>query len=159
PIARRGLLLAAIGALLWLLWHSGLIEQLNLENLKTRQQDLEAWRAAHPWTAAGGFLAIYILAAALSLPGAAILTLTAGALFGLVQGTLLASFAASIGATLAFLLARFLLGDALRARYAQRWRTFDEGVARDGIYYLLTLRLVPLFPFFVINVLAGLTSL
>jgi pyruvate/2-oxoglutarate dehydrogenase complex dihydrolipoamide dehydrogenase (E3) component/uncharacterized membrane protein YdjX (TVP38/TMEM64 family) len=102
---------------------------------------------------------LYVVGTALSLPGAAVLTLAAGALFGLIEGTILASFASSVGATLAFLASRFVFRDSLRNKYGARLRAFDDGIARDGAYYLFTLRLVPLFPFFLINLLAGLTSL
>ena len=141
------------------LWRSGLLGELSLEALKARQDSLQAWTAANPWYAAGAFFVLYVVVTGLSLPGAAVLTLAAGALFGLLEGTLLASFASSIGATLAFLASRFVFRDALRDKYGERLRTFDEGIARNGAYYLFTLRLVPVFPFFVINLLAGLTAL
>ena len=141
------------------LWRSGLLGELSLEALKARQDALQAWTAANPWYAAGAFFVLYVVVTGLSLPGAAVLTLAAGALFGLLEGTLLASFASSIGATLAFLASRFVFRDALRDKYGERLRTFDEGIARNGAYYLFTLRLVPVFPFFVINLLAGLTAL
>lgn len=141
------------------LWRSGLLGELSLEALKARQDALQAWTAANPWYAAGAFFVLYVVVTSLSLPGAAVLTLAAGALFGLLEGTLLASFASSIGATLAFLASRFVFRDALRDKYGERLRTFDEGIARNGAYYLFTLRLVPVFPFFVINLLAGLTAL
>jgi pyruvate/2-oxoglutarate dehydrogenase complex dihydrolipoamide dehydrogenase (E3) component/uncharacterized membrane protein YdjX (TVP38/TMEM64 family) len=141
------------------LWRSGLLGELSLDAFKARQDALQAWTATHPWLAAGGFLALYVVVTGLSLPGAAVLTLAGGALFGLLEGTLLASFASSIGATLAFLASRFVFRDALRDKYGERLRTFDEGISRNGAYYLFTLRLVPVFPFFVINLLAGLTAL
>jgi pyruvate/2-oxoglutarate dehydrogenase complex dihydrolipoamide dehydrogenase (E3) component/uncharacterized membrane protein YdjX (TVP38/TMEM64 family) len=141
------------------LWRSGLLGSLSLETLKAQQSSLQDWTVANPGWAAGGFFALYVVITALSLPGAAVLTIAAGAIFGLVEGTLLASFASSIGATLAFLASRFVFRDALREKYGDRLRTFDQGVARDGGFYLFTLRLVPVFPFFVINLLAGLTSL
>ena len=124
-----------------------------------RRDALEAWRAAHPWTAAGAFFALYVAVTALSLPGAALLTLAGGALFGLVTGTALASFAASIGATLAFLSARFVLRDAVQSRFGDRLEPINEGIRREGAFYLFALRLVPLFPFFLINLLMGLTAI
>ena len=157
--ATRLILVAVLVIAAWALWRGGLLDQLSLEGLKARQEALQGWTAAHPAGAAIGFFALYVLVAGLSLPGAAILTLAAGALFGLVEGTLLASFASTIGATLAFLASRFLFRDAIRNRYGERLRTFDEGIARDGGFYLFTLRLVPVFPFFVINLVAGLTVL
>ncbi|HEX5663244.1 MAG TPA: VTT domain-containing protein, partial [Xanthomonadaceae bacterium] len=129
------------------LWRSGLLGELSLEALKARQDSLQAWTAANPWYAAGAFFVLYVVVTGLSLPGAAVLTLAGGALFGLLEGTLLASFASSIGATLAFLASRFVFRDALRDKYGERLRTFDEGIARNGAYYLFTLRLVPVFPF------------
>jgi pyruvate/2-oxoglutarate dehydrogenase complex dihydrolipoamide dehydrogenase (E3) component/uncharacterized membrane protein YdjX (TVP38/TMEM64 family) len=155
----RLLLIVVLAVVAIVLWRSGLLSELSLESLKGRQAALQAWTSENPWLAAGGFFALYVVITGLSLPGAAVLTLAAGALFGLVQGTLLASFASSIGATLAFLASRFVLRDALRAKYGERLRAFDAGVERDGAFYLFSLRLVPVFPFFLINLLAGLTAL
>ena len=142
-----------------LLWRSGLLAELTLQGLKARQHALGTWVASNHLLALASFFLVYVAVAALSLPGAAILTLAAGALFGMLEGTLLASFASSIGATLAFLVSRFLLRDSLRAKYGQRLRAFDEGIQRDGALYLFSLRLVPAFPFFLVNLLAGLTAL
>ncbi|MEZ5463437.1 FAD-dependent oxidoreductase [Dokdonella sp.] len=141
------------------LWRSGLLAELSLQGLKARQDSLAAWVAAHHWIALGSFFLAYVLVTGLSLPGAAIMTLAGGALFGLLEGTVLISFASSIGATLAFLVSRFVLRDSLRSKYGKRLKSFDEGIERDGAYYLFTLRLVPAVPFFLVNVLAGLTSL
>jgi pyruvate/2-oxoglutarate dehydrogenase complex dihydrolipoamide dehydrogenase (E3) component/uncharacterized membrane protein YdjX (TVP38/TMEM64 family) len=141
------------------LWLSGAGDALTLERLQARQAELQAWAAANLGPAILLFLAVYVLVTALSIPGAVIMTLAAGALFGLLLGTVLVSFASTIGATLAFLVARFLLRQPLRDRYGERLKTFDAGIERDGPFYLFTLRLVPLFPFFMINLLAGLTGL
>jgi pyruvate/2-oxoglutarate dehydrogenase complex dihydrolipoamide dehydrogenase (E3) component/uncharacterized membrane protein YdjX (TVP38/TMEM64 family) len=138
---------------------SGAGDALTLEQLKARQAELQAWTQANLWLAALLFFAVYVLVTALSIPGAVVMTLAAGALFGLLLGTVLVSFASTIGATLAFLVARFLLRQPLRDRYGERLKTFDEGIERDGAFYLFTLRLVPLFPFFMINLLTGLTAL
>jgi len=138
---------------------SGAGDALTLEQLKARQAELQAWTQANLWLAVLLFFAVYVLVTALSIPGAVVMTLAAGALFGLLLGTVLVSFASTIGATLAFLVARFLLRQPLRDRYGERLRTFDEGIERDGAFYLFTLRLVPLFPFFMINLLTGLTAL
>jgi pyruvate/2-oxoglutarate dehydrogenase complex dihydrolipoamide dehydrogenase (E3) component/uncharacterized membrane protein YdjX (TVP38/TMEM64 family) len=140
-------------------WRSGLLGQLSLENLRLHQAQLVGWTQARPFQAAGGFFLLYVLVTAVSLPGAAILTLGAGAVFGLVEGVLLASFASSVGATLAMLSSRFLLRDALVARYGERLARFDAGMAKDGPFYLFTLRLVPVMPFFLVNLLAGLVKL
>lgn len=142
-----------------LLWRSGLLAELTLQGLKARQLALGAWVASNHLLALASLFLVYVAVAALSLPGAAILTLAAGALFGMLEGTLLASFASSFGATLAFLVSRFLLRDSLRAKYGQRLRAFDEGIQWDGALYLFSLRLVPAFPFFLVNLLAGLTAL
>ena len=153
---------SAIIALLLLgavLWHTGWLDALTLVNLKQRQAELASWTQANPWGAAFFFFAIYVIAAGVSLPGAVVLTLAGGAVFGLVEGTILVSFASTIGATLALFGSRFLFRDALRARYGERLKNFDDGFARDGAWYLFTLRLVPVVPFFLINVLTGLTSI
>lgn len=158
-VSGRTALLAAVVVLAVIVWQSGLLDALTLESLKARQAELGAWTAAHPWQAAAIFFAIYIAVTALSLPGAAVLTLAAGAIFGLGRGTLIVSFASSIGATLAMLVARYLLREPLRRRYGERLKSIDAGIARDGGFYLFSLRLVPVFPFFLINLLAGLTAL
>ncbi|GAB2626252.1 FAD-dependent oxidoreductase [Novilysobacter erysipheiresistens] len=155
---RWALLFALVVAVAWA-WQSGAADALTLDHLKLRQAELLAWVAANRWLAAGVFFAVYVAVAAASIPGAAVMTVAAGALFGLLEGTLLVSFASSIGASLAFLAARFVLRDSLRARYGERLKKIDAGIERDGAFYLFTLRLVPVFPFFLVNLLAGLTSL
>ncbi len=155
---RWALLLVLVVAAAWAL-QSGAADALTLENLKARQAELAAWVASNPWRAAGLFFLVYVAVAAASIPGAAVMTVAAGALFGLLEGTLLVSFASTIGASLAFLVARFVLRDSLRARYGERLKNLDAGIERDGGFYLFTLRLVPVFPFFLVNLLAGLTSI
>ncbi|MEF8699221.1 MAG: FAD-dependent oxidoreductase [Candidatus Accumulibacter sp. UW20] len=132
---------------------------LSLEALKAQQATIEAWRAARPLSAAAIYFVSYVVVTALSLPGAVWMTLAGGALFGLGWGTLVVSFASSLGATLAFLVSRTLLRDWVTDRFGERLRTIDEGVRREGAFYLFTLRLVPAFPFFLINLLFGLTSM
>lgn len=132
---------------------------LSLEYLTERRDALAAQVHAHPWQSALAYFAIYVAVTGLSLPGAAVLTLAGGAVFGLLWGTVLVSFASSLGATLAFLAARFLFRDAVQRRFAERLRVVNRGIERDGPFYLFTLRLVPLFPFFVINLLLGLTPM
>ena len=134
-------------------------ELLTLEGLKGSMDQFEQYKTQSPWLVIGGFFLVYILVTALSLPGAAILTLAAGALFGLVQGVLVASFASSIGATLAFLTSRYLLRDTIKQRFPDRLASIDAGVKKEGGFYLFTLRLVPIFPFFLINLLMGLTAI
>ncbi|PSL16721.1 pyruvate/2-oxoglutarate dehydrogenase complex dihydrolipoamide dehydrogenase (E3) component [Marinobacterium halophilum] len=156
---KRWLLLIVLVALAVLAWQSGWLEQLQLANLKQHQAELIFWRDANPGLASLLFFIFYVTVAALSLPGAAVMTLAAGALFGLWWGLLLVSFASTLGATLAMWVARYLVRDQVRHRFAQRMQTLDEGIRRDGPFYLFTLRLVPIFPFFVINLLLGLTAM
>lgn len=137
----------------------GLRHQLSLEVLKARQHDLEAYRQANPFLLAGGFFVAYVAVAALSLPAATLLTLAAGAVFGLLEGTVLVSFASSIGATLALLASRFVLRDAVQQRFGKRLTAINEGMQREGAFYLFTLRLVPAIPFFVVNLVMGLSKL
>ncbi|HEX8126895.1 MAG TPA: FAD-dependent oxidoreductase [Allosphingosinicella sp.] len=132
---------------------------LTLANLKARQAELGAFVESNPLAAVAGFFLIYVAVTALSLPGAAILTLAAGAIFGLWEGTLIASFASTIGASLAFLSSRYLLRDWVKARFGERIGSIDRGIERDGAFYLLTLRLIPAFPFFLINLAMGLTAM
>jgi pyruvate/2-oxoglutarate dehydrogenase complex dihydrolipoamide dehydrogenase (E3) component/uncharacterized membrane protein YdjX (TVP38/TMEM64 family) len=132
---------------------------LHQDYFLARKDAIESWRAVHPWTAAGAFFALYVAIAALSLPGAVPMTLVGGALFGLAQGTVLVSFASSIGATLAFVAARLVLRDWVQARFGDRLEAINDGVRREGAFYLFALRLVPLFPFFVINLVMGLTAI
>lgn len=136
----------------------GLHNLLTLEGLKSGLEQFEVWRNNNPWLVSGVFFVFYIAVTALSLPGAAIMTLAAGALFGLLWGTLIVSFASSIGATLAFLVARYLLRDSVQQRFGDRLAAINAGIDKEGAFYLFTLRLVPIFPFFLINLLMGLTS-
>jgi len=137
----------------------GLHHTVSFAELKARQSELQALYQLHPtWTIAL-YLLVYILSTALSLPGAAILTLAGGALFGLATGTLLVSFASTIGATLAMLSARFLLRDSVELKFKDRLIAINAGLQREGGFYLFTLRLIPIFPFFVINLAMGLTKL
>ncbi|MBC7942185.1 MAG: FAD-dependent oxidoreductase [Chitinophagaceae bacterium] len=131
----------------------------SLPYIKGAQADVSALYAAQPLLVAGGFFLIYVAATALSFPGAAVLTLLAGAVFGLAVGTLLVSFASSIGATLAMLTSRYLLRGSVATRFGSRLADIDKGIAREGAFYLFTLRLVPLFPFFAVNLLMGLTKM
>jgi pyruvate/2-oxoglutarate dehydrogenase complex dihydrolipoamide dehydrogenase (E3) component/uncharacterized membrane protein YdjX (TVP38/TMEM64 family) len=131
----------------------------SLEYIKGAQAGFAELYAQRPALVIGGFFAAYVAVTALSLPGAAIMTLLAGAIFGLAVGTVVVSFASSIGATLAMLVSRYVLRDGVKARFGARLADIDKGVEREGAFYLFTLRLVPLFPFFVINLLMGLTKM
>ncbi len=132
---------------------------LTLEGIKTSQQRFAAMLADSWVLVAGAFFLLYVLVTAVSLPGATVMTLGAGALFGLGWGMLIVSFASSIGATCAFLVARYLLRDTVQRRFGARLQSVNDGVAREGAFYLFTLRLVPLFPFFLVNLLLGLTPM
>ena len=149
--------LAVVGALLWR--HFGLGDLLTLDSLKASREALAALVAANPLGSLALYFLIYLSVAALSLPGAAILTLAGGALFGLVKGLVVVSFASAIGALLSFLIARYLLRDSVQQRFGNLLEPINQGMQRDGAWYLLTLRLVPLFPFFAVNLLAALTPI
>ncbi|WP_114700186.1 FAD-dependent oxidoreductase [Psychrobacter proteolyticus] len=140
-------------------FHFDLNQLLTLDGLKGSMAQFNEYKAQSPLLIIGGFFLLYVVVTALSLPGAAILTLAAGALFGLVQGLLVASFASSIGATIAFLASRYLLRDTIKQRFPERLAAIDAGVEKEGGFYLFTLRLVPIFPFFLINLLMGVTSI
>lgn len=132
---------------------------LSLENFKASQADIVAAKDANPVLYIAGFFILYVAVTGLSIPGAAIMSLVAGALFGVVVGTIIVSFASTIGATLAFLSARFILRDWVQGKFGERLRAIDDGLEKDGAFYLFTLRLIPVFPFFVINLLMGLTRI
>ncbi|WP_245888690.1 FAD-dependent oxidoreductase [Halomonas denitrificans] len=159
-MTRRRLILAAVIALLVAAYFlTGADEVLTLSNLQTEQARFRAWLADDPLTVAGGFFLIYVVITAVSLPGATLLTLLGGALFGLGWGLLLISFASSLGATLAALIARTLAREPLERRFATQLERINTGIEREGAFYLFTLRLIPLFPFFVINLVMGLTRM
>jgi pyruvate/2-oxoglutarate dehydrogenase complex dihydrolipoamide dehydrogenase (E3) component/uncharacterized membrane protein YdjX (TVP38/TMEM64 family) len=134
-------------------------QYLTLDSIKQRQAGLAAAFAEKPLLVAASFLLIYVAVTALSIPGALLLTLLGGAIFGLVKGTILVSFASSIGATLAFLASRFLLRDTVQSKFGDKLEAINKGVEKDGAFYLFTLRLIPVFPFFAVNLLMGLTKM
>jgi pyruvate/2-oxoglutarate dehydrogenase complex dihydrolipoamide dehydrogenase (E3) component/uncharacterized membrane protein YdjX (TVP38/TMEM64 family) len=151
---------ALLALAVWWAWqHFGLGTLLTLDNLKASRDALQARVQAQPLGTAAAFFGLYVLATALSIPGALVLTLAAGAMFGLGWGLLLVSFASSLGALLAFLVARYLLRDSIQARFGKTLAPINEGVRKDGTFYLLTLRLVPVFPFWAVNLLMGLTPM
>ncbi|TJY62942.1 pyridine nucleotide-disulfide oxidoreductase [Sinimarinibacterium sp. CAU 1509] len=155
----RLLLLGLIAAAIVAFFVFDLGHYFSLEYLQSQRVSLVAYRDAHPLLTTGVYFAVYVLTTALSLPGAAVLTLAGGAVFGVLWGTVIVSFASTLGATGAFLVARYLLRDSIQSRYADKLKAINAGIERDGAFYLFTLRLVPLFPFFVINLLLGLTSM
>ncbi len=154
-LALLALLAAAILAYFWF----DLGQYLSLDQFKAQQAEIIAAKDATPALYIGGFFLLYVGVTALSLPGAAIMSLIAGALFGVVTGTILVSFASTIGATLAFLSSRFVLRDWVQGKFGDRLKAIDDGIARDGAFYLFTIRLIPLFPFFVVNLVMGLTRI
>lgn len=132
---------------------------LTFESLKSSQADFDQLLEQKPLLTVLSFFVIYVAVTALSIPGAAIMTLAAGALFGVLGGTLIVSFASTIGATLAFLASRFILRDTVQAKFGDRLQAINKGIEKEGAFYLFTLRLVPAFPFFLINLLMGLTPI
>ena len=155
---KAALVLILVGAIAaYFLFDLG--QYLSLENFKARQAEIVAAKDAKPLLYVAGFFLLYVAVTGLSIPGAAIMSLVAGALFGLVLGTIIVSFASTIGATLAFLSSRYLLRDWVQGKFGERLRAIDDGLAKDGAFYLFTLRLIPVFPFFVINLLMGLTRI
>ena len=157
--AQRLALVALVILLAWAFFAWGGPQWLTLEGLKTGLDQFAAWKNASPVLLGLVFGAAYVLVTALSLPGAVIMTLAAGAIFGPFWGAVIASFASTLGATLAFWSARYLLRDWVQARFGDRLKPINEGMARDGAFYLFTLRLVPVFPFFLINLLMGLVPI
>ncbi len=156
--ARILILLVAIG-LLTIFFSFDLHQKMTLEGLKSGLVQLHAWRDAEPLQMALGYFFLYVLTTALSLPGALVLTLAGGAIFGFVQGFVLVSFASTVGATLAFLAARYVLRDWVQQRFGEKLKPMNDGIEKEGAFYLFTLRLVPVFPFFLINLLMGLTKM
>ena len=154
----RIVVLLALVAAVAVFFAFGLQRYLSLEFFQSQRAVIDGFYQAHPAGTAASYFALYVAVTALSLPGAAIMTLAGGAIFGFAVGLLIVSFASSLGATLAFLSARFLLRDWVQQRFGRRLAPLDAGIAREGAFYLFALRLVPLFPFFLVNLALG-TSL
>lgn len=152
-------MVVAGGVLVAIFFALDLQQYLTLNYLKDSQARFAELYNENPVMVIGGYMAIYILVTALSLPGAVILTLAGGALFGLATGLIIVSFASSIGATLACFVARFVLRDWVQNKFGDKLTTINEGIAKEGAFYLFTLRLIPVFPFFVINLVMGLTKM
>src|SRR6056297_3680640 len=156
---KKILILLAIAIVVALFFAFDLQRYLTLAELKARQAEFAAYYAAHRVLTLSLYFLLYVVVTALSLPGAAVMTLAGGALFGFLPALVVVSFASSIGATLAFLVSRYLLRDWVQTRFRKRLKTLNAGIERDGAFYLFTLRLVPIFPFFVINLVMGLTPM
>lgn len=134
-------------------------QYLSLDYLKSKHELLVNYAAENKLVAVSGFFIIYVAVAALSLPGASIMTLAAGAIFGFLTGLILVSFASTIGATLAFLFSRFMFRDGVQKKFSSYLQTINKGIEEEGVFYLFTLRLIPVVPFFAVNLLMGLTTL
>lgn len=154
-IALLALLTAAIGTYFWL----GLGQYFSLEFLQRAYAHISAYQAQHPWAVFLAFGIFYMACAALSIPAAGILSLLAGALFGLGLGVIVVSFASSVGATLAFLSSRFIARDAVLDKFGSKLQAVEDGFRKDGPFYLFTLRLIPVIPFVAVNLLMGLTNI
>ncbi|MBW1984790.1 MAG: VTT domain-containing protein, partial [Deltaproteobacteria bacterium] len=155
----RIFIIAVIALLVYLFFALNLNELFTLDYLKSRKEVFENFYTDNQLLTIAVYMGMYILVTALSLPGAAVMSLAGGALFGLLIGTITISFASSIGATFAFLFSRFLLKDYIQNKFGDRLKAINEGIKKDGALYLFTLRLVPIFPFFVINLVMGLTPI
>ena len=156
---KRLLIIAALAALVAAYFFFGLGDYLTVEGIKQVAGDVGVYYERNPAQVIAGFFLVYVAVAAASLPGAAVMTLAAGALFGVLVGTIIVSFASTLGATLAFLASRYVLRDGIEARFGERLRTVNQGLERDGAFYLFTIRMIPLFPFFVVNLVMGLTRI
>ena len=156
---KKIIILAVIAAIVGAFFYFDLGTFFTLETLKTQQANIESYRAENPLLTALLYVVIYVLMAALSLPGAAIMTLTGGAVFGVLWGTVLANIGATIGATLAFLIARLLLGNWVQEKFGDKIEPINKGIEQDGAFYLFSLRLVPAFPFVAINLVMSLTKI
>ncbi len=156
---KKVVLLIVVTLFVGLFFQQGWHQYFNLDFIKSQQSKFALAYAQNPAKIIAGFLAVYIAMSALSIPGATLLTLLGGALFGWLNGTIIVSIASTIGATLAFLGSRFLLRDWVQSRFGSKLNAINEGIDKEGGFYLFTLRLVPVFPFFAVNLLMGLTKL
>jgi pyruvate/2-oxoglutarate dehydrogenase complex dihydrolipoamide dehydrogenase (E3) component/uncharacterized membrane protein YdjX (TVP38/TMEM64 family) len=157
--AKTIIILSVIAGFVGAFYYFNLGQYLTLEYLKGQQAEFSVFYKENTLLTIAVYSVIYIVSTALSLPGAALLTLLGGALFGLVTGTIIVSFASTIGATLAFTISRLLLRDWVQKKFGGYLKSFNEGIKKDGGFYLFTLRLIPAFPFFVINLVMGLTPM
>jgi uncharacterized membrane protein YdjX (TVP38/TMEM64 family) len=158
-MSSRVWLLIFLAAAVVAFYLTGLHQILSWDNVRLQINDVKTWVDDHQLTAALAFFGLYFAVAALSLPAAGVLSLVGGALFGVWVGTAIVSLASTLGATAAMLISRYLLGDWVQRRWGHRLGALNRGVETDGAYYLLSLRLVPAFPFFLINLGMGLTTM
>ena len=156
---KKILLLGLLGVTVLLFFYLDLGQYLTLEYVKGQQQILDQYYAENRVLTQIGFFVLYVVITGVSLPGATVLTLVGGAVFGLTTALILVSFASTIGASIAFLFSRYLFRDTVQTRFGTSLQAFNDGIDRDGPFYLFALRLVPAFPFFVINLVMGLTRL
>ncbi len=156
---KKIIIVAAIAALIAAYFYFDLGDVLTVAGIKQQVAQADAFYRENPALVLAIFFAIYVAVTAASLPGAAIMTLAAGALFGVVTGTILVSFASTLGATLAFLASRYVLRDSIEGRFGERLKSINDGLERDGAFYLFTVRMIPAIPFFVINLVFGLTRI
>lgn len=157
---KKKIILVAVAAVAVVLFFAFDLQRfLTLEAMQDSLSDLRHAYERHAWTMLGGYFLAYVLMAALSLPGAVVMGLAGGAVFGFWVATIAVSFASSLGASLAFLMSRYLFRDVVQRRFADRLAAINAGIDREGAFYLFTLRLIPVFPFFVINLLMGLTPM
>lgn len=158
-MGKKILTVLTMAALVALFFLFDLQRYLSLDEIKTHQEVFQQVYASNRMLSLIGYFALYVLVTALSLPGAVIMTLAGGALFGFLPALIVVSFASTIGATLAFLVSRFLLRDWVQHKFRERLQVLNAGIENEGGFYLFTLRLVPIFPFFVINLVMGLTPM
>ena len=157
--AKKLLIVLVIASLLAVFFALDLDRYLALSYIKSSQIRFVALYAENTALVLGVYFVIYVLVVALNLPGAAVMTLAGGGLFGFWTGVVVVSFASSIGATIACLVARYLLGDSVQKRFGDRLNRVNRGVEREGAFYLFTMRLIPAIPFFAINLMMGLTKM
>ena len=155
----RIILVGVIAVLIALFFYFDLGQYASLDALKDRQAQLDTFNQNNPWLLMVSFFLSYVVLASLSLPGAVIFTMAGGAIFGLAKGLLIVSFASSIGATIAFLSARYLFRDAIQKKFSDKLTGINDNIKKDGAFYLFTIRLVPVFPFFLVNLVMGLTTI
>ncbi|MCF8883722.1 FAD-dependent oxidoreductase [Erythrobacter sp. SN021] len=156
---KKILIILALAALIAAYFAFGLGDYLTVEGIKQIADDVGGYYARNPAQVIALFFLVYVAVTAASLPGAAVMTLAAGAMFGVLVGTIVVSFASTLGATLAFLASRYVLRDTIEARFGERLKAVNQGLERDGAFYLFTIRMIPLFPFFVVNLVMGLTRI